>query len=43
MDGGRIVDVGPHAELVNRPGVYKNLYDEQFKSAQEEALAAYLG
>lgn len=43
MDGGRIVDIGPHEELVGRPGVYKTLYDEQFKSAQDEALAAYLG
>ncbi len=42
MEGGRIVDVGPHAELVARPGVYKSLYDEQFKSAQEEALAGLL-
>ena len=42
MDQGRIVDVGPHAELVARPGVYKNLYDEQFKSAQDEAFADLL-
>jgi ABC-type multidrug transport system fused ATPase/permease subunit len=43
MDGGRIVDQGTHSELVGRPGVYKNLYDEQFKSAQEEAFASLLG
>jgi ABC-type multidrug transport system fused ATPase/permease subunit len=43
MEGGRIVDVGPHSELVNRPGVYQNLYNEQFKSAQDEALSALLG
>jgi subfamily B ATP-binding cassette protein MsbA len=43
MDRGEIVDIGTHAELVARPGVYKNLYDEQFKSAQEEALSALLG
>jgi len=43
MDHGEIVDVGTHAELVARPGVYQNLYNEQFKSAQEEALAALLG
>jgi ATP-binding cassette, subfamily B, bacterial MsbA len=42
MDQGRISDIGPHAELVARPGVYKNLYDEQFKSAQEEAFAELL-
>jgi len=43
MDHGEIVDTGTHAELVARPGVYQNLYNEQFKSAQEEALAALLG
>jgi ABC-type multidrug transport system fused ATPase/permease subunit len=43
MDKGEIVDIGTHAELVARPGVYQNLYNEQFKSAQEEALAALLG
>ncbi len=43
LDRGEIVDLGTHAALVARPGVYKNLYDEQFKSAQEEALTALLG
>jgi len=43
MDQGEIADVGTHAELVARPGVYQNLYNEQFKSAQEEALASLLG
>jgi subfamily B ATP-binding cassette protein MsbA len=43
MDGGRIVDSGTHADLVYRPGVYQNLYNEQFKSAQEQALAGLLG
>ncbi|HSV74383.1 MAG TPA: ABC transporter ATP-binding protein [Chthonomonadales bacterium] len=42
MEGGRIVDVGSHAELVARPGVYRNLYDEQFKSAQEQAFSELL-
>ena len=40
MEGGRIVDIGTHAELVSRPGVYQNLYNEQYKSAHEQALQA---
>jgi len=40
MDGGQIVDIGTHDELVARPGVYQNLYNEQFKSAQEHAMEA---
>jgi ABC-type multidrug transport system fused ATPase/permease subunit len=43
MDHGEIVDIGTHAELVTRPGVYQNLYNEQFKSAHNEAMAALLG
>jgi ABC-type multidrug transport system fused ATPase/permease subunit len=35
MDGGRIVDFGTHAELVGRPGVYQDLYNEQFKTVGE--------
>jgi ABC-type multidrug transport system fused ATPase/permease subunit len=38
MDGGRVVDVGTHADLVSRPGVYQNLYNEQYRSAHECAL-----
>ena len=44
MESGKIVDIGTHAELVERPGVYLNLYNEQYKSAQDshamEALLA---
>jgi subfamily B ATP-binding cassette protein MsbA len=43
MDHGEIVDAGTHSDLVARPGVYQNLYNEQFKSAQDEALASLLG
>lgn len=35
MEGGEIVDVGSHEELVSRPGIYLDLYQEQFKSALE--------
>ena len=40
MDGGRIVDFGTHDELVDRPGVYQTLYNEQYKSANERSLEA---
>ena len=32
---GRLVDQGTHVELVAREGIYKDLYEEQFKSALE--------
>lgn len=35
MNEGRIVDFGTHAELVNRPGIYRDLYQEQFKTVSE--------
>ncbi len=40
MEHGRIVDIGTHDELVVRAGVYQNLYNEQFRSAHEDALEA---
>jgi subfamily B ATP-binding cassette protein MsbA len=30
MDQGKIVDIGTHAELISRGGLYKRLYDTQF-------------
>ncbi|PTA66814.1 ABC transporter ATP-binding protein [Deinococcus arcticus] len=38
MDGGRVVEDGPHAELVARGGLYRDLYELQFR-AQEEGRA----
>ncbi len=35
LDHGVIMDIGTHDELVARPGVYQNLYNEQFRSATE--------
>jgi subfamily B ATP-binding cassette protein MsbA len=35
MGEGRIVDCGTHEELVNRPGIYQDLYREQFKTVGE--------
>jgi ABC-type multidrug transport system fused ATPase/permease subunit len=34
MSEGRIVDSGTHAELVARPGIYRDLYREQFKTVE---------
>ena len=42
VDGGRIVERGAHAELLERGGLYARLYQEQFRDAadvEEEALA----
>jgi subfamily B ATP-binding cassette protein MsbA len=33
LDGGRIVARGTHAELVEQPGIYQDMYHEQFRSA----------
>ena len=33
VEGGRILDTGSHAELVERAGLYQDLYREQFRSA----------
>ena len=35
MHDGRIVDFGTHADLVIRPGIYRDLYQEQFKTVGE--------
>jgi len=37
LEGGEIVDIGPHAELVDKEGVYRDLYNEQFKSVLASA------
>ena len=34
MEAGRIVDVGPHAELLARGGTYKRLFDLQFRQKE---------
>ncbi len=32
LDGGRAADLGTHAELISRPGIYKEIYDIQMSS-----------
>jgi subfamily B ATP-binding cassette protein MsbA len=39
LEEGRIVDVGTHDDLTSREGIYKDLYEEQFKSALEQVRA----
>ena len=38
MDKGRIVEVGPHDELMAREGAYWRLYQAQARKAEQEAL-----
>lgn len=40
MDHGRVVDVGPHAELLEKSALYRRLYELQFHHAEEELGAA---
>ncbi len=32
LDGGRVADLGTHAELISRPGIYRDIYDIQMSS-----------
>ena len=38
MQRGEIVESGTHAELINRRGAYKHLYDLQFADEEEEEI-----
>jgi subfamily B ATP-binding cassette protein MsbA len=35
IDGGRIVEAGPHETLIRRRGIYRKLHDLQFPEAEE--------
>jgi ATP-binding cassette, subfamily B, bacterial MsbA len=37
MDGGRIKEIGTHAQLLEKSGYYRRLYDHQFNRLPEEA------
>jgi len=39
MDEGKMVNIGTHDELVAQEGIYKDLYEEQFRSALEQVRA----
>jgi ABC-type transport system involved in cytochrome bd biosynthesis fused ATPase/permease subunit len=36
MDAGRIKEIGTHAELLEKSGYYRRLYDHQFNRIQDE-------
>ena len=36
MDSGRIKEIGTHAELLDKSGYYRRLYDHQFNRIQTE-------
>ena len=40
MDGGHIKEIGTHAELLEKSGYYRRLYDHQFNQLQREPEAA---
>lgn len=37
LDHGRIAEVGTHAELIQRDGLYRQIYDLQLRPAEEDA------
>jgi subfamily B ATP-binding cassette protein MsbA len=39
LDSGRIKEIGTHAELLEKSGYYRRLYDHQFNRLQEESPA----
>jgi subfamily B ATP-binding cassette protein MsbA len=36
MEGGKITEIGSHAELLARGGQYRRLYELQFADEEEE-------
>jgi subfamily B ATP-binding cassette protein MsbA len=40
MDGGHVVEIGAHEELVSRGGLYARLYQTQFRTTETFAAAA---
>ncbi|MDL2325380.1 ABC transporter ATP-binding protein/permease, partial [Ruminococcaceae bacterium OttesenSCG-928-A16] len=40
LEDGAVADIGTHAQLINRPGMYKRIYDMQAASGVEAELPA---
>ncbi len=38
LDGGKVADLGTHAELISRPGIYKDIYDIQMSSDDRQFI-----
>ena len=43
MDGGRVVEIGPHEELLARGGLYARLYHTQFRTGALDAASRQVG
>jgi ABC-type multidrug transport system fused ATPase/permease subunit len=43
MDHGRVVEIGPHEELVTRAGLYARLYHTQFRTTALDAASRQTG
>src|ERR1700730_6129897 len=40
IDGGRVVESGPHRDLLRRGGLYASLYNEQFEGGRVQSRCA---